>query len=62
MKTGYTNLAGHCLISSGSYNGRDVIAVMLGCTKARIADESAKLLAYGLNIPQSKLSALRISQ
>jgi len=62
MKTGYTELAGHCLISSGSYNGRDVIAVMLGCTKARIADESAKLLAYGLNIPESKLSALRISQ
>ncbi len=62
MKTGYTELAGHCLISSGSYNGRDVIAVMLGCTKVRIADESAKLLAYGLNIPQSKLSALRISQ
>ena len=62
MKTGYTHLAGHCLISSGSYNGRDVIAVMLGCTKARIADESAKLLAYGLNIPTSKLNSLRISQ
>jgi len=62
MKTGYTDLAGHCLISSGSYNGRDVIAVMLGCTKARIADESAKLLAYGLNIPASKLNTLRISQ
>jgi D-alanyl-D-alanine carboxypeptidase (penicillin-binding protein 5/6) len=62
MKTGYTDLAGHCLISSGSYNGRDVIAVMLGCTKARIADESAKLLAYGLNIPTSKLNSLRISQ
>ena len=62
MKTGYTDLAGHCLISSGSYNGRDVIAVMLGCTKARIADESAKLLAYGLNIPTSKLNSLRLSQ
>ena len=62
MKTGYTDLAGHCLISSGSYNGRDVIAVMLGCTKARIADESAKLLAYGLSIPTSKLNSLRISQ
>jgi len=62
MKTGYTDLAGHCLISSGSYNGRDVIAVMLGCTKARIADESAKLLAYGLNISTSKLNSLRISQ
>ena len=62
MKTGYTDLAGHCLISSGSYNGRDVIAVVLGSTKARIADESAKLLAYGLNIPSSKLGSLRISQ
>ena len=62
MKTGYTDLAGHCLISSGSFNGRDVIAVMLGCTKARIADESAKLLAYGLNIPTSKLNSLRLSQ
>lgn len=62
MKTGYTDLAGHCLVSSGSYNGRDVIAVMLGGTKARIADESAKLLAYGLNIPTSKLNSLRISQ
>ena len=62
MKTGYTHLAGHCLISSGSYNGRDVIAVMLGCTKARIAEESAKLLAYGLNIPTSKLNSLRLSQ
>ena len=62
MKTGYTDLAGHCLISSGSYNGRDVIAVVLGSTKARIADESAKLLAYGLNIPSSNLGALRISQ
>ena len=62
MKTGYTDRAGHCLISSGSYNGRDVIAVVLGSTKSRIADESAKLLAYGLNIPSSKLGALRISQ
>jgi D-alanyl-D-alanine carboxypeptidase (penicillin-binding protein 5/6) len=62
MKTGYTDLAGHCLISSGSYNGRDVIAVVLGSTKARIADESAKLLAYGLNIPSSKLGSLRITQ
>lgn len=62
MKTGYTDLAGHCLISSGSYNGRDVIAVVLGSTKSRITDESAKLLAYGLNIPSSKLGELRISQ
>lgn len=62
MKTGYTDLAGHCLISSGSYKGKDVIAVMLGSTKSRIAEESARLLAYGLNIPTSKLNSMRISQ
>ena len=50
MKTGYTEKAAHCLISSGSYNGRDVIAVVLGDTKSRIWDESANLLAFGLGI------------
>ncbi len=49
MKTGYTNAAGHCLISSGRLNGRDVIAVVLGSNKARIWNESASLLAWGLS-------------
>jgi serine-type D-Ala-D-Ala carboxypeptidase (penicillin-binding protein 5/6) len=62
MKTGYTRSAGHCLISSGSFNGRDVIAIVLGSTKARITDESAKLLAYGLGISSSKLGTMRISK
>jgi len=60
MKTGYTDRAGHCLISSGSYKGRDVIAVVLGSTKARIWDESARLLAYGLGISPSQMGSLRI--
>lgn len=60
MKTGYTDKAGHCLISSGSYNGRDVIAVVLGDTKARIWNESANLLAYGLGIAQDKMEKFRI--
>lgn len=55
MKTGYTDKAKHCLISSGSYNGRDVIAVVLGASKAQIWDESARLLAYGLGIPPSRM-------
>lgn len=61
MKTGYTNAAGHCLISSGSHNGRDVIAVVLGSTKGVVADESAKLLAHGLRIGQSQMGQLRIA-
>jgi D-alanyl-D-alanine carboxypeptidase (penicillin-binding protein 5/6) len=61
MKTGYTNAAGHCLISSGSHNGRDVIAVVLGSTKGVVADESAKLLAHGLRIGQSQMNQLRLA-
>ena len=36
MKTGYTDAAGHCLVSSGSWGGKDMIAVVLGSNKARV--------------------------
>lgn len=61
MKTGYTDKARHCLISSGSYNGRDVIAVVFGASKSRIWDESLGLLAYGLGIPSSSVNKFRIA-
>jgi D-alanyl-D-alanine carboxypeptidase (penicillin-binding protein 5/6) len=61
MKTGYTNLAGHCLISSGTANGRDVIAVVLGSTKGVVAQESAKLLAHGLRLTPTALNQMRIA-
>lgn len=48
MKTGYTEAAGHCLISSASHNGRDVIAVVLGDSK-NIWTDSYRLLAFGLS-------------
>lgn len=48
MKTGYTEAAGHCLISSASHGGREVIAVVLGDSK-NIWNDSYKLLAYGLS-------------
>ena len=48
MKTGYTEAAGHCLISSASHNGREVIAVVLGDNK-NIWNDSYKLLAFGLS-------------
>jgi D-alanyl-D-alanine carboxypeptidase (penicillin-binding protein 5/6) len=60
MKTGYTDAAGHCLISSGSHNGRDCIAVVLGSTKGVIAQESAKLLAYGLQMSASQVDNTRL--
>ena len=60
MKTGYTDAAGHCLISSGSWSGKDVIAVVLGSRKARVWQESASLLAYGLGITDTQLTSLRV--
>lgn len=60
MKTGYTIKSGHCLISSGSYNGRDVIAVVLGSNKAKVWPESAALLAYGLGLSDNQMASLRV--
>ena len=48
MKTGYTEAAGHCLISSASYGGKDVICVVLGDTKA-IWMNSYRLLNWALS-------------
>ncbi len=48
MKTGYTEAAGHCLISSGSRPGRDIIVVVLGDSKAGVWRDSAALLTWGL--------------
>lgn len=61
MKTGYTVKSGHCLISSGSYGGRDVIAVVLGSNKTNVWPESTALLAYGLGLGETQLAALRIA-
>lgn len=47
MKTGYTEAAGHCLVSSADDNGNAVISVCLGDNKA-IWNDSQKLLAWGL--------------
>lgn len=61
MKTGYTNAAGFCLISSGIHEGKEVIAVVFGDTKARIWDDSARLLAYGLDLDRSEMANLEVS-
>lgn len=48
MKTGYTDAAGHCLVSTGSDNGRDAIVVVMHSTKVGIWNDSFKLLSWGL--------------
>lgn len=49
-KTGYTNAAGRCLVSSASANGRTVIAVILGSKTPDVWEESEALLRYGLKM------------
>ncbi|HEY5792922.1 MAG TPA: D-alanyl-D-alanine carboxypeptidase family protein [Chthoniobacterales bacterium] len=61
MKTGYTIAAGHCLITSASWGGRQVIAVVLGDTKLRVRKESVDLLAYGLGISKDGVASMRVS-
>jgi D-alanyl-D-alanine carboxypeptidase (penicillin-binding protein 5/6) len=48
MKTGYTNAAGRCLISSASSGGRAVILVQLGTKTKFIWDDARTLMSWGL--------------
>ncbi len=57
MKTGYTEKAKHCLVSSGSHEGRQVISVILGSSKDRVFTDSARLLRWALGLPQETKTA-----
>lgn len=46
MKTGYTNAAGRCLVSSGYLNGREVILVQLGSRTSHIFDDAERVMAW----------------
>lgn len=46
MKTGYTNAAGRCLVSSGRLNGREVILVQLGSRTRHIFDDAQRIMAW----------------
>ncbi|MBL9113751.1 MAG: D-alanyl-D-alanine carboxypeptidase [Verrucomicrobiaceae bacterium] len=48
MKTGYTNAAGRCLISSASSGGRAVILIQLGTKTKYIWDDARVLMSWGL--------------
>lgn len=56
MKTGYTNAAGRCLVSSAGFNGRHVIVVVLGCHPSRIW-RNRKICSNGLWEPRRKYPA-----
>mgnify|MGYP001011267217 CR=1 FL=1 len=47
LKTGYTEEAGFCLVSSGSYGDMDLIAVSLNSSRDRRWPDARALLAYG---------------
>ncbi|MEM7698021.1 MAG: D-alanyl-D-alanine carboxypeptidase family protein [Verrucomicrobiota bacterium] len=49
MKTGFTNAAGRCLVSSATLGGRTVYAVILGSKTPTVWIESEALLKYGLS-------------
>ena len=61
MKTGYTDKAKHCLVSSGSYNGKEVITVILGSTKERVFTDSARMLRWALGLPQEGKSTTTVA-
>lgn len=48
MKTGYTNAAGYCLISSGEINGRRRIVVVLNGGSGSVWSDSQALLEWSL--------------
>ncbi|ALJ56919.1 D-alanyl-D-alanine carboxypeptidase DacF precursor [Candidatus Xiphinematobacter sp. Idaho Grape] len=61
MKTGYTRGAGHCLIASGKWKEREVIAVILGVSvRSRIWKEAQSLLIYGLGMRPEEIAAARL--
>jgi D-alanyl-D-alanine carboxypeptidase (penicillin-binding protein 5/6) len=48
MKTGYTDAAGYCVVTSAARDGMRLIAVVLGAPSARLRNDGAqKLLEYG---------------
>lgn len=51
MKTGTTNASGRCLVSTGTFNGRSVICVVLNSNSANIWSDSEKLMRWAMESP-----------
>lgn len=54
LKTGTTNAAGRCLVSSGTLNGRSAIVVVLKSNSANVWNDSEKLLRWALERPAAE--------
>jgi D-alanyl-D-alanine carboxypeptidase (penicillin-binding protein 5/6) len=48
MKTGFTEAAGKCLITSYSRDGRDLILVQLGSHAKYIFDDAERMMQWGV--------------
>ena len=63
IKTGTTEAAGHCLVSSASYNGQDLLAVVLKCDDLDVKENafsykvSKSLFDFGFNNYESGVVA-----
>ena len=63
IKTGTTEAAGHCLVSSASYNGQDLLAVVLKCDDLDVKENafsykvSKSLFDFGFNNYESGIVA-----
>ena len=50
VKTGFTNNAGRCLVTSCNRSGNEIITVVLGCnTKKQRSQDSSKLIEYAFS-------------
>lgn len=47
-KTGHTDEAGYCLVSSAEADGKDILAVIMNSTKENVWSDSTKLLEFGI--------------
>lgn len=54
LKTGTTNAAGRCLVSSGTLGNRSAIVVVLKSNSANVWNDSEKLLRWALERPASE--------
>jgi serine-type D-Ala-D-Ala carboxypeptidase (penicillin-binding protein 5/6) len=49
IKTGFTDQAGHCLVSSATRDGKNLISVVLHSSKEGVYSDSTALLEYGFH-------------
>lgn len=54
IKTGFTDEAGHCLVSSASRNGKKLISVVLHSSKEDVWNDSTAMLEYGFQEKYAK--------